>query len=65
MKFTLEIEMGNDAMQTYSDICLALKNLKFASRLYIRQTNGSPHDGDGSKIMDRNGNSVGWWEVSE
>lgn len=61
MKFTLEIELGNDAMQTYADIaraCLRLKSEKM----------GCVHEDaedDAGRIYDVNGNKVGFWEVSE
>jgi len=64
MKFTIEIELGNDAMQSYQDVRDALKQVicKVGSAVYSRS--GTPSEGDGSKIMDENGNSVGKWEVS-
>jgi hypothetical protein len=44
--FTITIELGNEAMQSYYD---------------IRE---SIDVGDGGKLMDANGNSVGTWQVS-
>jgi hypothetical protein len=61
-KFTLEITLGNDAMQTPADVRNAL--MKIANRLERGQDPYSPFEGeDSGKIMDGNGNSVGKWEV--
>jgi hypothetical protein len=62
MRFTLEIELGNEAMQTVGDVLKA-----------FQPTLGNPLDwtstilnvGDGSKIRDVNGQAVGKWEVTE
>jgi hypothetical protein len=59
MKFTLEIELGNDAMQTNDDIAKSLQTL--AHRL--SQMHRDPVDGDKWNIRDANGNTVGKWEV--
>lgn len=53
-KFTLTIEMGNDAMSTRWDVQDVL------SRVVIKQLDGSHDDGH---IMDANGNHVGDWEL--
>lgn len=58
MTFTLTIEMGNDAMQTYADIAQATRRIfsDFANR----------HDeveDDAGRIYDANGNKVGTWSV--
>jgi hypothetical protein len=50
--FTVKIELGNEAMQSYVDVANALK--KVAIRVGVGDAYG--------KIMDRNGNSVGKWE---
>jgi hypothetical protein len=65
MKFTLTIELGNDAMQSYQDLRDALKQV--ATKLGSRQhcMKGTPSDGDGSKVMDENGNSVGEWKIED
>ncbi len=62
MTFTLTIETGNDAMQTFPDIAGALLKLATLLRGYgeISQTCW-----DGGKIRDLNGNSVGRWEMSK
>lgn len=49
MKFTLEIELGNEAMQSRSDIARALR--KVSAKLQAGR--------DGGQVMDLNGNSVG------
>jgi hypothetical protein len=59
MKFSLTIELGNDAMQNASDVARALR--KLAGKIDLREFDKI----DGGKIMDVNGNSVGEWEVSE
>lgn len=61
MRFTVEIELGNDAMQTWGDVRRVLREL-------VRHLSDAtqPHSKpqiDGGKIMDVNGNSVGKWEV--
>jgi hypothetical protein len=57
-KFTLIIELGNDAMQDGRNVADALR--KLAGR--IEDNDFRRVDGGG--IMDLNGNSVGKWEVS-
>lgn len=52
-KFTLEIEMGNDAMQTTEDIIDALKQV-------IKKMESGR---DGGFIQDVNGNNVGTFEI--
>ena len=61
MKFTLEIELGNDAMQTRNDVMEALRKLG----QNLRYMNDTPESGDDGGIMDTNGNTVGKWEVIE
>ena len=62
MKFTLEIKLGNDAMQTPSDVRKAIAH---------SLDNDVVFDGDimavGDKylIRDYNGNTVGKWQVTE
>lgn len=55
MKFILEIELGNDAMQTYADIRGVLR--------MIAKRPASPKVGDGNDTSDDNGNVVGHWEI--
>jgi len=58
-KFTLEIDLGNDAMQTPGDIGRLL--VKIGNR--FRDDQDGPDVRDSGKLMDENGNSVGTWEV--
>jgi hypothetical protein len=62
MKFTVEIQLGNDAMQTYGDIRDALNKLANAMR---HTAHAAPRLSDGGgKIADVNGNTVGRWDIS-
>jgi hypothetical protein len=63
MKFTLEIELGNDAMQSWQDIRDALKAVivKTGDKLNCHAT---PTEHDGTVIFDENGNIVGKWEIA-
>lgn len=61
MKFTLEIELGNDRMQSCSDIGLALQAV--TEKLFERELD-SPVSGLKHYILDLNGDIVGKWEVS-
>ncbi len=65
MRFTLEIELGNDAMRSFQDLRDALKRTitQLGSSRYCLKAR--PSDGDGTRIMDENGNAVGKWEISE
>jgi hypothetical protein len=59
VKFTLEIELGNDAMQTGRDVLNALReSLKGEEPLPLET-------GVGGRLWDVNGNLVGKWEVTE
>lgn len=62
MKFTLEIELGNEEMSTYTDVASALRST--ASRLEAVST-GQALGGHSGPIRDANGNTVGTWEVVE
>jgi hypothetical protein len=61
MRFTLTIELGNDAMQTRADIEEALRKLGQD----LRYMSDPPEDGDDGVVADTNGNKVGTWEVTE
>ena len=52
-KFTLHIELGNDAMQTATDVAGALRIVE--TQLCAGKEFG--------KILDVNGNSVGRWSL--
>ena len=58
--FRLEIEMGNEAMQTYADIAAATRRIfaDFANRPELLQD-------DAGRIYDANGNKVGTWSADE
>lgn len=56
MRFTLNIKMGNEAMQTGEDIAAALHAVAY----HVEQ-----HDDSTGSIFDENGNNVGKWEVCE
>jgi len=60
MKFTLEIDLGNDAMSTNNSIAEALNivvsTLRWAPGIEAKV-------GDTRPIRDENGNLVGKWEV--
>lgn len=60
MHFEIKIELGNDAMQTWEDIRLALR--ESAVRIG-RAFQGEPMAGDSVAIFDVNGNRVGVCKV--
>ena len=59
MKFTLTIELGNDAMQTRADIEEALRKLG----QNLRHMSDPPEIDDEGGILDINGNNVGAWSI--
>jgi hypothetical protein len=61
MKFTLEIELGNDDMQTSEDVSRILLDLSEAIVDYDMSDSKS---GPGV-VRDTNGNAVGKWEVTD
>lgn len=61
MKFILEIEIGNDAMQTYVNIAEALANV--AQKL--KYDFMAPVRSDWYTIRDINGNTVGKWFIEK
>lgn len=61
MKFTLEIELGNDAMRTYEDIA---KSVRLIFSDFSRRVE-DVEEGEQGRIYDTNGNRVGVWEVKE
>ena len=68
MKFQLEIELGNDAMQTPGHIATALHNIardlnNINSYSYDTLSYTPIECGEQGRIADENGNSVGKWEV--
>lgn len=61
MRFVLTLELGNDAMQTASDIARALRET--ASKLVQGGYDNVANVGDAGPIRDDNGNRVGGWHV--
>ena len=59
MKFTLEIELGNDAMQDSRDLRRALHDVN------LQPMNSGIQPGQAGTISDLNGNMVGRWEVTD
>ena len=55
-KFTLEIEIGGSSMSTGEDLALVLEGI--AAKICEEKLSDRVH-----KIQDRNGNSVGKWEL--
>ena len=55
-KFTLEIEIGGSSMSTGEDLALVLNGI--AAKICEEKLSDRVH-----KIQDRNGNSVGKWEL--
>jgi hypothetical protein len=53
-KFTLSIELGNEAMQTGEDVARALREV-------AKKLDGGD---DSGRIRDENGNTVGEWDLS-
>lgn len=58
MKFTLEIELGNDVMQSPADVARALEDV--AKTLTATGLMAIHEEGD---VRDWNGNTVGEWSV--
>lgn len=64
MKFSLEMDLDNDAMNSSEELADALRRI--ATRIYdakyVEQVNGEEgHDDITRGIMDVNGNTVGQW----
>jgi hypothetical protein len=60
MKFTLEIELGFEAMQTRKDLEEVLRKLG-QNLMYLNEI---PKVGDNGRIRVNGGNTVGKWEVT-
>lgn len=60
-KFLLEIELGNEAMNTPFDVQHAL--VAVANK--VRALSGSDWQEESGKIFDLNGNCVGSWKFEE
>lgn len=65
MKFTLEIELGNDAMRKPKHVASALKGIAdtLSDRIGMGQSIGAFGSNTEGRIRDINGNTVGKWEV--
>lgn len=65
MKLTLEVELGNDAMQTYADALEAIRK-SFDSVIMEQDApnNTRVEEDETGVIRDLNGNAVGSWEVT-
>jgi hypothetical protein len=61
MKFTVEIELGNEAMDSPYDVQHALTLV--ATR--VRQLSDPDWKEASGKVFDANGNSVGVWKFEE
>lgn len=59
MKFTLSIELGNEAMQDSEDVAHALRTVAGKVAEYYAPLEG----GERGSIRDLNGNTCGSWEV--
>lgn len=68
MKFQLVVELDNDAFQNPNDVtvtdCTELRAI--IDRLMERQINGDNIlVGEKRNVLDTNGNTVGYWKVTE
>lgn len=62
MKFKLEINFGNAAMSNRGHLCNALRSV---AREILEGRKWFSVSGTKHKIMDINGNSVGFWKMEE
>jgi hypothetical protein len=62
MKFTLEIELGNEAMRTGADVGRALDNTVVP---WLIDIGNLPLTREHGRVRDINGNTVGKWEVTD
>ena len=60
MRFTLTIELGNDAMRNGDDVAECLN--RAADKLWDAAPTLAP--GESGRMLDVNGNTVGSWDVS-
>ena len=63
MKFTLEIELGNEAMQRYPEIAKAIQSSLLTYHDAV-SLSGAVMAEDSGTVRDENGNTVGRWEVA-
>lgn len=64
-QFILKIETGNDAMRTNRDLARALKEQSEKVKCQDILSQAKKYGSIDGKIMDRNGNTVGSWQVKE
>ncbi len=64
MKLILEVELGNDAMQSVHDVNLAVQRSLSKFAMANDGFDMKLDEGDGSTVVDENGNRVGTWVVS-
>ena len=62
-KFTIEIEIGNDAMQTGQDVIAALQALDVLDWSETLSDISDNVKGARGQILDTNGNRIGEWRV--
>lgn len=60
MKLLVDVELGNDAMQTPADVNRALG---YSLTRFSPDPSAVLREGDWAPVLDVNGNTVGWWEV--
>lgn len=63
MTFTVEIELGNDAMQTGEDLAHALRGVAAKIEDCSRPVEDWPASVRTGPIRDVNGNTVGRWKA--
>ena len=61
MKFKLEFDLGNDAVQTRNDVEAILRKLG----QNLAYMSDPPEEGDEGNIRDENGNTIGGWGIVE
>ena len=59
MRFTVDINLKNDAMQTDADVADALSRVIHQ----LDRHSGPLMVGESRRILDINGNLVGWWQI--
>lgn len=64
MKFVLQIELGNDAMQTPSDVARKIREVGSSIDNHPAASNKN-HPPFSGTIRDENGNFVGTWSFND
>lgn len=65
MKFKIDIELGNDAMQTECHVAALLSEVAKKLRSRVIRLSSDVGDYPSGALRDVNGNKVGNWEVTE